>query len=91
MLVRLRWLMELAITFVRDAVAATTIAWNRFWFTPADPATLCLIRVLAGLMLFYTHAVWMLDLEAFFGEHSWLSQEVIAQANRDGYSWSATS
>jgi hypothetical protein len=33
-------------------------AWNRFWFTPADPATLSLIRVLAGGMLFYTHFIW---------------------------------
>ena len=91
MLVRLRWLLELAITFVRDAAAATSNAWNQFWFTPADPTTLCLIRVLAGLMLFYTHAVWTLDLEAFFGEQSWLSREVIAQANQDGYSWSVLS
>ncbi|MBC7817377.1 MAG: HTTM domain-containing protein [Planctomycetaceae bacterium] len=91
MIARIRWLLELAITFARDAVAATASAWNRFWFTPADPTTLCLIRVLAGLMLFYTHAVWTLDLEAFFGEHSWLSREVIAQANLDGYSWSVLS
>ena len=91
MLVRLRWLLESAITFVRDAVGATSNAWNNFWFKPADPATLCLIRVLAGLMLFYTHAVWTLDLEAFFGEQSWLSHEVIAQANQDGYSWSVLS
>ena len=91
MLARLRWLLELAITFVRDAAAATSNAWNQFWFAPADPTTLCLIRVLAGLMLFYTHAVWTLDLEAFFGEHSWLSREVIAQANQDGYSWSVLS
>lgn len=88
MLVRLRWLLELAITFVRDALAATSNAWNKFWFTPAAPTTLCLIRVLAGLMLFYTHAVWTLDLEAFFGEQSWLSRDVIAQANQGGYSWS---
>ncbi|MFM9961250.1 MAG: HTTM domain-containing protein [Planctomycetaceae bacterium] len=88
MLDRLRWLWELAVSFVREATMAMTNAWNRFWFTPADPTTLCLIRVLAGLMLFYTHAVWTLDLEAFFGEQSWLSREVLAQANPDGYSWS---
>ncbi len=91
MLARIRWLLGLAFVFVRDAVAATADAWNRFWFTPADPTTLCFIRVLAGSMLFYTHAVWTLDLEAFFGEHSWLSREVIAQSNPDGYSWSVLS
>ncbi len=43
-------------------------AWNRFWFTPRNPATLCLIRILAGLMLFYTHLVWTLELPTFFSE-----------------------
>ena len=91
MLARIRWLSKLAITDARDALHATSEAWNQFWFTPATPTTLSLIRVLAGSMLFYTHAIWTLDLEAFFGEHSWLSREVIAQANPDGYSWSVLS
>jgi hypothetical protein len=42
-------------------------AWNNFWFTPADPATLSLIRVLAGAMLLYTHFVWSFDLAGFLG------------------------
>lgn len=41
--------------------------WNRFWFTPDDPALLGLLRVLVGAMVFYTHAVWTFDLEKFFG------------------------
>ncbi len=53
----------------RDAVAG----WNRFWFAPTDPATLAMIRILAGAMLLYTHLVWTIDLEAFFGPHSWVS------------------
>ena len=40
--------------------------WDRFWFTPANPATLCLIRILAGSMLVYTHLVWTLELPTFF-------------------------
>ena len=67
MRVRLRWLIGLSVAYLRDASSAMATAWNRFWFAPADPTTLCLIRVLAGLMLFYTHAVWTLDLDAFFG------------------------
>lgn len=88
---RLRWLVGLSTAYARETVSEMVTSWNRFWFTPADPTTLGLIRVLAGLMLFYTHAVWTLDLEAFFGEQSWLSHEVITQANRDGYSWSILS
>lgn len=79
------------LAFVREGTKTAAEAWNRFWFTPTDPTTLCLIRVLAGAMLFYTHAIWTLDLEAFFGEQSWLSRDVLALANRDGYSWSILS
>ncbi len=61
--------------------------WDRFWFTPADPATLGLIRILAGAMLLYTHLVWGLALTDFFGDHGWLSREAV-QAARGPYSWS---
>lgn len=54
-------------------------AWNRFWFTPTDPATLSLIRVLAGSMLFYTHLVWSLDLQAFIGLQGWLPVEFLRE------------
>jgi hypothetical protein len=59
--------------YLRDVARA----WERFWFTPADPAAFCLIRLLAGLMLFYTHLVWTLDLEAFFGPTPWVSPSVV--------------
>lgn len=91
MLARMRWSIGLLVAYLRDGSSAVATTWNRFWFAPTDPTTLCLIRVLAGLMLFYTHAVWTLDLEAFFGEQSWLSREVIAQVNQNGYSWSVLS
>ncbi len=53
--------------------------WNRFWFSPLDPATLGLIRIFTGTMLFYTHLVWTLDLSGFFGDHAWLDPQAIAQ------------
>jgi hypothetical protein len=53
--------------------------WNRFWFAPTDPATLSLIRVLAGAMLFYTHAVWSLDLVGFFGPEGWLPRDLMRE------------
>ena len=88
MLTRLRLLHDLVGRYLRDAAVAVSGDWNRFWFTPADPRTLCLIRVLAGTMLLYSHAIWTLDLEAFFGERSWLSREVVAQMSQGGFSWS---
>jgi hypothetical protein len=57
---------------IRGYVADVWEAWNEFWFTPTSPSTLSAIRVLAGAMLLYTHAIWSLDLEAFFGPRGWL-------------------
>src|SRR5687768_13166915 len=63
-------------------------AWDRFWFTPAAPHTLALLRILAGAMLFYTHLIWSLDLLAFVGPQSWVSHEVIRATHRESYAWS---
>lgn len=52
-------------------------AWNQFWFAPTDPATLSLIRVLAGWMLLYTHFVWSFDLSAFIGPEGWVPVEYL--------------
>jgi hypothetical protein len=63
--------------------------WNRFWFSPADPATLGLIRILAGAMLFYVHLVWTLGLNDFFGPHPWVSREVMKlQPGYTPFMWS---
>lgn len=62
---------------VRDYVAEAWQVWNRFWFMPSDPATLSLIRLLTGAMLFYTHLVWSLDLQAFLGPQGWLPVEYL--------------
>ncbi|HEX5447352.1 MAG TPA: HTTM domain-containing protein [Pirellulales bacterium] len=63
--------------YLRDLAADAVRAWNRFWFTPADPATLALIRLFTGALLLYTHAVWTLGLDEFFGQHSWANREAV--------------
>lgn len=62
--------------------------WDRFWFTPAAPHTLALIRILAGAMLFYTHLVWAIDLEAFLGRHAWVTSAVSRQMQQRTFAWS---
>ena len=42
-------------------------AWNEFWFRPSAPHTLALMRILTGLMVLYSHAVWTLEFEGFIG------------------------
>jgi hypothetical protein len=61
-------------------------AWNRFWFTPSDPATLGVIRICVGLMLLYTHAVWTISLTEFFGHDSWVNPQAVEAiyADADG-------
>jgi hypothetical protein len=79
---------RLTADYLQDLSRGTLRGWDRFWFTPADPATFCLIRLLAGLMLFYTHLVWTIDLEAFFGPAPWLSVEALEAANPSSYALS---
>lgn len=73
--------------YPRDLCRGALDGWNRFWFSPADPATFSMIRVLAGLMLFYTHLVWTIELEAFFGAAPWLSAQALA-VNIEPSPWS---
>jgi hypothetical protein len=80
---------NLIANYFRDLYHGTLAGWNRFWFSPTDPATLGVIRILTGAMLFYTHLVWTLDLPGFFGPHGWLSPStVIALPEHSNWSWS---
>jgi hypothetical protein len=69
--------------YFRELSRALIADWNRFWFTPQDPATLGLVRIFAGAMLFYTHLVWSLDLEGFFGAGGWLAPGALQSAYGD--------
>lgn len=78
-------MIELAINYLRDLGKWLVTGWNRFWFTPEDPATLSLIRVLAGGMLLYTHLVWSRGLIDFFSATSWISPEAALEMHGDNY------
>jgi hypothetical protein len=74
--------------YVLNSARAVAEAWDGFWFSPADPTLLGLIRILTGLMLLYTHAVWGLVLERFFGPRSWLSPELVRALQDEQYAYS---
>jgi hypothetical protein len=57
--------------------------WNRFWFTPSDPATLAVLRVLTGLVAIYLHVTFTPDLVALFGADGLLSPELADQLRFD--------
>ncbi|MBX3424192.1 MAG: HTTM domain-containing protein [Pirellulales bacterium] len=64
--------MKSLVAALRAYLADAWGAWNTFWFSPTDPATLSLIRLLAGGMLFYTHLIWSLDLSGFIGPEGYV-------------------
>lgn len=73
---------------IRNWFVSAAKGWDRFWFTPAQPHTLALIRILTGSMLFYTHLVWSFDLMAFLGPDSWLPNDVARELRLGENAWS---
>jgi hypothetical protein len=76
------------VLYVANVTRALAAEWNAFWFSPADPTLLGVLRVLSGLMLLYTHAVWGLALEDFFGPSSWLSAGLVHALQNDQFAYS---
>src|SRR4051794_39885814 len=56
--------------------------WNRFWFSPADPTPLGVIRLIAGLILFYIHFAYTYDLAEFVGPRGWADLDSINEYRR---------
>jgi len=63
-------------------------AWNAFWFAPADPLPLGLVRIATGILLAWSSAVWLLDASAFFGTGGWLPAENVWRMNDQPWQWS---
>ena len=58
-------------------------AWCRFWFTPADPTPLCLMRIVAGLLVLYVHVAYTFDLQALFGADGWYPTAMADRERRE--------
>jgi hypothetical protein len=69
--------------YFRTLFSRTGAAWNRFWFTPSDPAVLGLLRVLVGLVAIYLHVTFTPDLTAFFGADGLLTPQVLEPLQTD--------
>ncbi|GIW80616.1 MAG: hypothetical protein KatS3mg105_2423 [Gemmatales bacterium] len=52
-------------------------AWNRFWFSPADPTLLGFLRICTGLIVFYIHFAYTFDLEAMIGPDGWVNAQML--------------
>ena len=51
--------------------------WNRFWFAPADPFNLGVLRIGTGLVALWLHLSYSFDLVRLFGAGGWLPIETI--------------
>ncbi len=76
------------LTAVTHRLATLARHWSDFWFTPADPAPLCLLRILAGGMTLYSHFVWGLKLESLLGPEGYNSAELIRTLQGSDWAWS---
>ena len=63
-------------------------AWRSFWFTPADPLPLAVVRIIAGTMLAWSCCVWLMDVDAFFGPSGWLRDGDVWRMNDQPWQWS---
>jgi hypothetical protein len=72
----------------RGWLAEWVTAWNAWWFTPADPLPLAVIRICTGLILTWSCAVWLLDADAFFGDRGWLRPDQVWRMNDQPWQWS---
>lgn len=59
----------------RNAVVA---AWDRFFFTPADPRPLGIVRIVVGLLLLWNMGTLGIDLRAMLGSEGWVDQAILA-------------
>ncbi len=74
--------------YIRWSYRTTIDGWNQFWFTPRSPYWLGVLRVLAGIMVLYTHLVWTLDFEGFLGVDRRIASEIAAEMNPSMWYWS---
>jgi hypothetical protein len=77
-------------TPTRDGPASPQGRWHRlvhalqrFWFTPADPTMLGLIRVCCGLVLLHVLVLTGPHLQEFYGAGAWIDRETMDELRKE--------
>jgi hypothetical protein len=60
-------------TFFKSAVRG----WNQFWFAPADPTRLGIMRICCGLVVLFIHVAYTQYLQEFMGKNAWADLQSI--------------
>jgi predicted DCC family thiol-disulfide oxidoreductase YuxK len=77
-----RRLLNDAWSYAAGLASAIRRGWDAFFFAPADPTALGLIRVATGLLAFWSLLVFGLDLQDYFGSDGWAEPSAIRAAQR---------
>ena len=81
-----RFLKDVA-SYLADLASATNRGWNTFFFSAADPTSVGLVRIAAGILAFWSLLVFGLDLHEYFGSTGWAQPSLIRALERP-LSWS---
>ena len=73
--------------YLAGLVEAVRRGWDAFFFTPADPTALALIRIGIGLLAMWSLLVFGLDLQDYFGSEGWAEPSAI-RASQRAATWS---
>ena len=83
----MRRLVSDAAHYLVDLVAAIRRGWTNFFFRPADPTPLGLIRIAVGVLGFWSLFVLGLDLHAYLGPRGWADAERVYEGLQP-FAWS---
>ncbi len=78
----MRQLLNEAAGYLGELRRATVRGWITFFFSPADPTSLGLIRIAVGMLAFWSLLVFGLDLHDYFGSTGWAQPGVIRSLER---------
>jgi predicted DCC family thiol-disulfide oxidoreductase YuxK len=67
------------VRYVVELSSACRRGWDAFFFRPADPTPLGLIRVVVGILLLWSMGTYGLDLHDFFGSNGWGGTELVRE------------
>lgn len=86
----MRRLLSELVGYLRRLGQSSLGGWSTFFFRPADPTPLGLIRLVVGLLLIWDLGVLGLDLQDFLGSDGWIGPEAARHflAERSPWAWS---
>jgi len=75
----MKTLLQPAWRYVAELYRASVTGWDRFWFTPADPTTLAMIRIATGLILLYVYVSCGPAISSLIGAEAWIDDQAMGQ------------